>query len=83
MFHKLAHMSPALHSTAHHIVEPMDMKVSHRHLAITCSPMKHSDKTFMGMKTSGKNAEDVMDMCEILFGADVMEETPSGGCGAK
>ncbi|ACM04272.1 trimethylamine methyltransferase MttB-like protein (plasmid) [Cereibacter sphaeroides KD131] len=23
MFHKLAHMSPALHSTAHHIVEPM------------------------------------------------------------
>ena len=83
MFHKLAHMSPALHSTAHHIVEPMDMKVSHRHLAITCSSMKHSDKTFMGMTTSGKNAEDVMDMCEILFGADVMEETPSGGCGAK
>ena len=35
MFHKLSHMSPALHSTAHHIVEPMDMKVSHRHLAIT------------------------------------------------
>ncbi|MCX7644895.1 MAG: trimethylamine methyltransferase family protein, partial [Rhodobacteraceae bacterium] len=30
MFHKLAHMSPALHSTAHHIVEPMDIKVSHR-----------------------------------------------------
>jgi trimethylamine--corrinoid protein Co-methyltransferase len=22
MFHKLSHMSPALHSTAHHIVEP-------------------------------------------------------------
>ena len=82
MFHKLAHMSPALHSTAHHIVEPMDMKVSHRHLAITCSSMKHSDKTFMGMTTSGKNAEDVMDMCEILFGADVMEETPvvTGNC---
>lgn len=82
MFHKLAHMSPALHSTAHHIVEPMDMKVSHRHLAITYSSMKHSDKTFMGMTTSGKNAEDVMAMCEILFGRDVMEETPvvTGNC---
>jgi trimethylamine--corrinoid protein Co-methyltransferase len=82
MFHKLAHMSPALHSTAHHIVEPMDLKVSHRHLHITYSSMKHSDKTFMGMTTSGKNAEDVMAMCEILFGADVMEETPvvTGNC---
>jgi trimethylamine---corrinoid protein Co-methyltransferase len=81
-FHKLSHMSPALHSTAHHIVEPMDMKVSHRHLHITYSSMKHSDKTFMGMTTSGKNAEDVMAMCEILFGKDVMEETPvtTGNC---
>jgi trimethylamine--corrinoid protein Co-methyltransferase len=82
MFHKLAHMSPALHSTAHHIVEPMDLKVSHRHLHITYSSMKHSDKTFMGMTTSGKNAEDVMAMCDILFGRDVMEETPvtTGNC---
>lgn len=68
MFHKLSHMAPALHSTAHHIVEPMDIKVSHRHLHITWSSMKYSDKTFMGMTTSGKNAEDVLDMCEILFG---------------
>lgn len=82
MFHQLAHMSPALHSTAHHIVEPMDLKVSHRHLHITYSSMKYSDKTFMGMTSSGKNAEDVMDMCEILFGADVMEQTPvvTGNC---
>ncbi|PYF08177.1 trimethylamine--corrinoid protein Co-methyltransferase [Rhodobacter viridis] len=82
MFHKLAHMSPALHSTAHHIVEPMDKVVAHRHLHITYSSMKHSDKTFMGMTTSGKNAEDVMTMCEILFGRDVMETTPvtTGNC---
>jgi trimethylamine--corrinoid protein Co-methyltransferase len=82
MFHKLAHMSPALHSSAHHIVEPMDLVVSHRHLHITYSSMKYSDKTFMGMTTSGKNAEDVMEMCEILFGRDVMEETPvvTGNC---
>ena len=82
MFHKLSHMSPALHSSAHHIVEPMDISISHRHLHITHSSMKYSDKTFMGMTTSGRNAEDVMDMCEILFGADVMEETPvvTGNC---
>ncbi len=76
MFHKLAHMSPALHSSAHHIVEPMDHPVPHRHLRITHSSMKHSDKTFMGMTTSGKNAEDVLDMCAILFGAEFMETNP-------
>ncbi|MEO0367920.1 MAG: trimethylamine methyltransferase family protein, partial [Pseudomonadota bacterium] len=67
-FHKLAQMLPAIHSSAHHIVEPMDIVVAHRHLHITYSSMKYSDKTFMGMTTSPKNAEDVMDMCEILFG---------------
>jgi len=82
MFHKLAHMSPALHSSAHHIVEPMDHVVAHRHLRITYSSMKHSDKTFMGMTTSGRNAEDVLDMCAILFGAEFMETHPvvTGNC---
>lgn len=82
MFHKLAHMSPALHSSAHHIVEPMDMVVSHRHLEITYSSMKHSDKTFMGMTTSPKNAEDVLEMCAILFGEDYLETHPvtTGNC---
>jgi trimethylamine--corrinoid protein Co-methyltransferase len=75
-FHKLAHMLPALHSTAHHIVEPMDHTVSHRHLRITYSSMKHSDKTFMGMTSSGKNAEDVMKMCAILFGEEFMQTHP-------
>ena len=55
-FHKLSHMIPAIHSSAHHIVEPMDHPVSHRHLRITYSSMKHSDKTFMGMTTSGSRA---------------------------
>jgi len=76
MFHKLSHQSPALHSSAHHIVEPMDHVISHRHLRITYSSMKFSDKTFMGMTTSGKNAEDVMQMCAILFGEGFMETHP-------
>ncbi len=82
MFHKLAHMSPALHSSAHHIVEPYDHPISQRHLRITYSSMKYSDKTFMGMTTSPKNAEDVMDMCAILFGDDFIEKNPvtTGNC---
>ncbi len=82
MFHKLSHMMPALHSSAHHIVEPYDHPISQRHLRITYSSMKHSDKTFMGMTTSPKNAEDVMEMCAILFGAEFMEEHPvtTGNC---
>ncbi len=72
-FHKLSHICPAIHSSAHHIVEPMDHMISHRHLRITYSSMKYSDKTFMGMTTSPKNAEDVMDMCAILFGEEYME----------
>ena len=82
MFHKLAQMLPAMHSSAHHIVEPMDHVVSHRHLRITYSSMKYSDKTFMGMTTSGKNAEDVLVMCAILFGAEFMENhaVVTGNC---
>ncbi len=82
MFHKLSHMLPALHSSAHHIVEPYDHPISQRHLRITYSSMKHSDKMFMGMTTSPKNAEDVMEMCAILFGADFMETHPvtTGNC---
>lgn len=81
-FHKLAHMMPALHSSAHHIVEPMDLVVAHRHLHITYSSMKHSDKIFMGMTTSPKNAEDALDMCEILFGQGFLEThaVTTGNC---
>jgi trimethylamine---corrinoid protein Co-methyltransferase len=81
-FHKLAHMMPALHSSAHHIVEPMDIVVAHRHLHITYSSMKHSDKMFMGMTTSPRNAEDVLDMCAILFGAEFLEThaVATGNC---
>ncbi len=81
-FHKLSHMLPGLHSSAHHIVEPYDHPISQRHLRITYSSMKHSDKTFMGMTTSPKNAEDVLDMAAILFGEEFLETHPvvTGNC---
>jgi trimethylamine--corrinoid protein Co-methyltransferase len=80
--HKLSHMLPALHSSAHHIVEPYDHPISQRHLRITYSSMKHSDKTFMGMTTSPKNAQDVIEMCAILFGEDYIDTHPvvTGNC---
>ena len=82
MFHKLSHMSPALHSSAHHIVEPYDHPISQRHLRITYSSMKYSDKMFMGMTTSPKNAEDVMEMCAILYGEEFLDDHPvtTGNC---
>lgn len=82
MFHKLSHMLPALHSSAHHIVEPYDHAISHRHLRITYSSMKHSDKTFMGMTPSPKNAEDVIEMSATLFGDDFLDAHPvvTGNC---
>jgi trimethylamine--corrinoid protein Co-methyltransferase len=81
-FHKLSQMLPAMHSSAHHIVEPYDHPISQRHLRITYSSMKYSDKTFMGMTTSPKNAEDVLDMAAILFGAEFLERYPvvTGNC---
>jgi trimethylamine--corrinoid protein Co-methyltransferase len=81
-FHKLSHMLPAIHSSAHHIVEPYDHPISQRHLRITYSSMKHSDKTFMGMTTSPKNAEDVIEMAAILFGDDFIDTHPvvTGNC---
>ena len=81
-FHKLSQMLPVIHSSAHHIVEPYDHPISQRHLRITYSSMKHSDKTFMGMTTSPKNAEDVIQMCAILFGDDYIDTHPvvTGNC---
>ena len=81
-FHKLSHMLPAIHSSAHHIVEPYDHPISQRHLRITYSSMKHSDKTFMGMTTSPKNAEDVIEMAALLFGDEFIDSHPvvTGNC---
>lgn len=39
----------------------------------------------MGMTTSGKNAEDVLDMCAILFGEEILETHPvvTGNCNSN
>ena len=44
-FHKLSHMLPAMHSSAHHIVEAYDHPISQRHYALLIHlcviPTKH------------------------------------------
>ncbi len=51
-FHKLAYMSPALHSSSSIICEPMEIPVPKRHLHIIHSALRHSDKPFMGIVTA-------------------------------
>ncbi len=72
-FHKLAYMSPALHSSSSIICEPMEIAVPKRHLHIIHSALKHSDKPFMGIVTSKERAEDVMKMAGIVFGEDFVQ----------
>ena len=73
-FHKLAYMSPALHSSSSIICEPMEIPVPKRHLHIIHSALKHSDKPFMGIVTSKERAEDVMKMAGIVFGDDYVKD---------
>lgn len=75
-FHRLAYMAPALHSSSSIICEPMDIPVPKRHLHITHSALKHSDKPFMGAVTSKERAEDTMKMAGIVFGDDFVRDNP-------
>jgi trimethylamine--corrinoid protein Co-methyltransferase len=67
-FHKLAYMAPAMHNTGAVICEPVDIAIPKRHLHITYSAIKHSDKPFMGPVTAPERAEDALKMARILFG---------------
>lgn len=71
---KLTYMHPNLHHSGLVICEPCDVPVSHRHLDMLYSHMTLSDKPMLGAITEMSRAQDSVDMAEILFGADVMEE---------
>ena len=60
--HKLAYMAPALHNTGSVICEPVDVPIPRRHLHITYSATRHSDKSFMGPVTHPSRAEDAVRM---------------------
>lgn len=75
-FVKLAYMSPYIHHSGGTIVEPTDEPTHTRHLDMVYSHVKYSDKAFMGSVTSGNNAEDSIQMAEILYGTEAMQQNP-------
>jgi trimethylamine--corrinoid protein Co-methyltransferase len=75
-FHKLAQMSPALHSASSIICEPMEIVVPKRHLHIIHSALKYTDKPFMGIVTAKERAEDVIRMASLVFGDEFVRENP-------
>lgn len=72
-FIKLTYQIPHLHHSSGVICEPTDVPVSKRHLDITYSHLKLSDKPFLGVATAGSRAADTMAMCEIVFGPDFVD----------
>ncbi len=72
-FVKLAQSSPWLHHSGGTICEPVDVPVNKRHLDMVYSHIRYSDRAFMGSVTAEARAEDSIEMCRILFGADFVE----------
>lgn len=72
-FVKLAQSSPWLHHSGGTICEPTDISVNKRHLDMVYSHIRYSDRAFLGSITAPERAEDSIEMCRILFGADFVD----------
>lgn len=73
-FIKLGQMSPWLHHSGGTICEPTDIAVNKRHLDMVYSHIRYSDRAFLGSITAPQRAEDSIEMCRILFGADFVDQ---------
>ena len=71
---KLTYMHPNLHHGGFVICEPCDVPVSKRHFDMLYAHMTLSDKPHLGAITEMSRAQDSVDMAEIIFGKDVMDE---------
>ena len=71
---KLTYMLPSLHHGGFVTTEPCDIPVSKRHLDMLFIHMTASDKPHLGAITEMSRAEDSLDMAEIVFGREVMDE---------
>lgn len=65
---KLNHMAASVHIAGGPIVEPMDVPVPHRHLHMTRSALRLSDKPIIGNVTARERAEDTVEMLKLVFG---------------
>lgn len=72
-FVKLGYMSKWLHHSGGTVCEPTDVPVNKRHLDMLYAHMSLSDKPFMGSVTEPSRAQDSVEMCEILFGKDFVQ----------
>ncbi|MDW4497771.1 trimethylamine methyltransferase family protein [Sulfitobacter sp. D35] len=73
-FVKLGYMSKWLHHSGGTVCEPTDVPVNKRHLDMLHAHMTLSDKPFMGSVTEPSRAQDSVDMCKVLFGAEFVAE---------
>ncbi|PIE12232.1 MAG: trimethylamine methyltransferase [Rhodobacterales bacterium] len=73
-FVKLGYMSKWLHHSGGTVCEPTDVAVNKRHLDMLHAHMTLSDKPFMGSVTEPSRARDSVDMCEILFGKEFVQQ---------
>lgn len=73
-FVKLGYMSKWLHHSGGTVCEPTDIAVNKRHLDMLHAHMTLSDKPFMGSVTEKSRAQDSVDMCEILFGKEFVQD---------
>ncbi|MFC6687121.1 trimethylamine methyltransferase family protein [Jhaorihella thermophila] len=73
-FVKLGYMSKWLHHSGGTVCEPTDVPVNKRHLDMLHAHMTLSDKPFMGSVTEPSRAQDSVEMCEILFGKEFVQQ---------
>ncbi len=73
-FVKLGYMSKWLHHSGGTVCEPTDIPVNKRHLDMLHAHMTLSDKPFMGSVTEPSRAQDSVDMCNILFGEEFVQQ---------
>jgi len=73
-FVRLGYMSKWLHHSGGTVCEPTDVPVNKRHLDMLHAHMTLSDKPFMGSVTEPSRAQDSVDMCEILFGKEFVQD---------
>lgn len=71
---RLTYLHPNLHHGGFVTCEPCDVPVSKRHLDMLYAHMTLSDKPHLGAITEMSRAQDSVDMAEIVFGEEVMEQ---------
>src|SRR5580700_8921302 len=73
-FVKLSYVSPWLHHSGGTVCEPVDVPVNKRHLDMVYAHIRYSDKPFMGSVTNAARAADSIELCRMLFGAELVAQ---------